>query len=57
MKRSWINIEPDSDFTIHNIPFGICRKGEGGSGVCSIIGDQVIDLQDLQSYGLMLVDG
>lgn len=48
---SWIIIPPDSDFTFHNIPFGIGSTG-GDSFVCTRIGDTVIDLAALANTGL-----
>jgi fumarylacetoacetase len=49
--KSWLPISPDSDFSIHNLPFGIFST-EGTlprTGVA--IGDQVIDLFRLSEHG------
>ncbi len=48
--KSWIEVSADSDFPIQNIPFGIMKKGKGFR-VVSIIGDQVIDLFELNKRG------
>ncbi len=48
--KSWLTVESDSDFPIQNIPFGIFRKGKGFR-VATIIGDQVIDLFELNKRG------
>ena len=40
----WINIPSNSDFSIHNLPYGVfMRDGSPTPGVA--IGDQIIDLQ------------
>lgn len=44
--NSWVQIEPDSDFSIYNIPFGIFKK-DGRTRAGSAIGDFVIDLDYL----------
>ncbi len=48
---SWIDIPQDSDFTIHNIPFGIATHADR-TFVCSRIGDHVIDLYQIATTGL-----
>lgn len=48
--KSWVNVEAKSDFSIYNIPFGICRIGEH-TFVASRIGDQVIDLSKVSNQG------
>ena len=53
MKKSWLNIAADSDFSLHNIPFGIFSlSAEGQRRVATRIGDWVIDLSVLQSFGV-----
>lgn len=49
--ESWINIPKDSDFSIHNIPFGIYSNG-GNPKAATRIGDTVIDLDVLHKAGL-----
>ena len=53
MKKSWLNIAADSDFSLYNIPFGIfALSAEGPRRVATRIGDWVIDLSVLQSFGV-----
>ncbi|MBL7931132.1 MAG: fumarylacetoacetase [Bacteroidia bacterium] len=54
--KSWIEISADSDFTIHNIPFGIYNDASVRHRACSAIGDYVIDLYELAAKGLIKVD-
>lgn len=49
--KSWLQIDNDSDFSIHNIPFGIFSMGAQKPRVASIIGNQIIDLSVLAGYG------
>jgi fumarylacetoacetase len=42
--KSWIDIKPDSDFSLYNIPFGIGVIPESGPRICTRIGDWVVDL-------------
>jgi len=49
--KTWISIPKDSDFSIHNIPFGIISI-DGKKKVASRIGDQVIDLEAVARLGL-----
>jgi len=50
---SWVNISSDSDFSIQNIPFGVFRKKNGDVRVGTRIGDDVVDLFELVSAGLL----
>jgi fumarylacetoacetase len=47
--KTWIDISPNSDFTIHNIPFGIYSDDQVEHHACSAIGDYIIDLYELES--------
>lgn len=49
--KSWIEIKPDSDFSLHNIPFGIGVIPGSGPCICSRIGDKVINLAGLAGLG------
>lgn len=51
VKPSWIKPSADSDFSIHNIPFGICRFPDGAVGAASRIDNKVINLYALQRDG------
>ena len=42
--KSWIEIKPDSDFSLYNIPFGIGVIPGSGPRICTRIGDWVVDL-------------
>ena len=48
--RSWVDVKPDSDFPIQNLPFGIAKIDNKSPGVVSAIGDQVIDLRILAEH-------
>lgn len=42
---SWLNIPSDSDFSIHNFPFGIYKLNDlSAPRVCSAVGDYIVDL-------------
>ncbi len=47
---SWITVSPDADFSMHNIPFGICST-DGAPFVATRIGDQVINLHAVSESG------
>ena len=48
MKKSWLEYKSDSDFSIHNLPFGIHKKSNGEFVALSAIGEFGIDLNLLQ---------
>lgn len=48
--KSWLDIAADSDFSIHNIPFGVCSNGVGPF-VATRVGDHVINLFAWQQAG------
>ncbi len=48
---SWLPVPPDSDFSIHNIPFGIGSIEGSECFACTRIGDYVINLNILASTG------
>ncbi|MDP1800587.1 MAG: fumarylacetoacetase [Bacteroidota bacterium] len=54
--KSWIEVSPNSDFSIHNIPFGIYSDDNVKHHVCSAIGDYIIDLFELESQDLLDID-
>lgn len=47
--KSWIEVKPESDFSIHNIPFGMYKDKTVEPHACSAIGDYIIDLYELES--------
>ena len=48
-KQSWVEIDPTSDFSIHNIPFGIYKSDADSIQAGSALGDYVIDLNYLHA--------
>jgi len=48
--RSWIPVNPDSDFPIQNIPFGIAKINNDKPRPVTRIGDTVIDLSVLCDF-------
>ncbi len=49
--RAWLDIEPTSDFSIYNLPYGVFnRNGKKRVGVA--IGDYVLDLAELHEAGM-----
>ncbi|MCH1782638.1 fumarylacetoacetase [Psychrobacter glaciei] len=58
---SFIDITPDSDFSIHNLPYGIfsdtkdAANNKRRAGVA--IGEHVLDLSVLETEGLLSLDG
>lgn len=52
-KASWVNVPANSDFTIHNIPFGIFQTSAQQPRAAIAIGEMVVDLTALQEAGLL----
>jgi fumarylacetoacetase len=50
--KSWINHSQESDFTIHNLPYGIFSTEGGTPSVGVAIGDKVLDLAGVAANGL-----
>lgn len=51
--QSFIHIDSNSDFTLHNIPFGVYRKpGSGYTACCTRVGDVIVDLHQCDISGL-----
>ena len=50
--QSWLPVPRDSDFTVHNLPFGIFSVDGGTPRAGVAIGDQIIDLTDVHEAGL-----
>ena len=48
---SWIDIPKDSDFSLHNIPFGIFSTPDKSPRCCTAIGPYVVDLAVLAEHG------
>jgi len=50
--RSFIEVKPDSDFPIQNLPYGVFKLKVGSEPVCgTAIGDYVVDLAVLEEKG------
>lgn len=49
--KSWVEVKPDSDFSIQNIPFGIYSDKKTNFHACTAIGDLVMDLQTMHALG------
>lgn len=49
--KSFINYTEKSDFSIHNIPFGVAVFGREYIACATRIGDQIIDLASLYDFG------
>jgi fumarylacetoacetase len=52
-KKSWIEIDSASDFSIQNLPFGIFSNNGGPKRVGVAIGDLVLDLAALYDLGFL----
>ena len=48
---SFISIDADSDFSIHNIPFGVFSQQGGEKRCATRIGETVVDLRELARKG------
>ena len=51
--KSWVEVSASSDFSIHNIPFGIIKSASLSPRVATRIGDFAIDLLQLFDAGLL----
>ena len=49
--KSWIEVDPNSDFPVQNIPFGVMTTDGDTPRVATRIGDKVIDLKVLFDLG------
>ena len=50
--QSWVQVDPQSDFSIYNIPFGIISSKDRSARLASRIGDYVIDLKEAHNLGV-----
>ena len=48
----WLSVPADTDFSIHNLPFGIFHTGDGRSRAGVAIGDHIVDLPAAADAGL-----
>ena len=49
---TWIDIDKDSDFSIHNIPFGIFSGPHGRKRIGTRLGQNIVDLEGAADIGL-----
>lgn len=51
--KSWIESanDPQCHFPVQNLPFGVARRPDGATGCVCAIGDQVVDLAELEKNG------
>ncbi|MGM0587977.1 MAG: fumarylacetoacetase [Bacteroidota bacterium] len=50
---SFIEVEETSHFPIQNLPYGVCKPKDGGEAyICSRIGDQIVNLKELEEAGV-----
>ncbi len=50
--NTWLTVPPDSDFSIHNLPYGIFEGPDGRRRAGVAIGNHVIDLAAAAEHGL-----
>lgn len=55
-KRTWIEVNEQSDFSIHNIPFGIYSDANVPHRLCSAIGEYIVDLYELAAEYYIDID-
>jgi fumarylacetoacetase len=53
--KSWINSAniPGSHFPLQNLPYGVYQAPNGGRHCCVAIGDEIVDLTQLETLGLL----
>jgi fumarylacetoacetase len=49
--KSWIEVKPDSDFSMQNLPFGMYADDKIEHNACTAIGEYIIDLQKVHELG------
>lgn len=49
--KTWLDVPEQSDFSIHNLPYGIFSTIEGGYRVGMAIGNYIVDLKALAEFG------
>jgi fumarylacetoacetase len=53
---TWMEIDSQSDFSIHNLPFGIYSDNHVKHRACSAIGNYIIDLFELAQLNLIHIE-
>jgi fumarylacetoacetase len=51
--KSFLNIDAHSHFSMHNIPFGVFRRGDKPPAIGTRIGEYVVDLGALEAAGVL----
>ncbi|MGA8533228.1 MAG: fumarylacetoacetase [Candidatus Tumulicola sp.] len=51
--ESWVEVAPDSDFPIQNLPLGVFARDGGGGRIGMAIGDRILDLRVAGESGLL----
>ena len=51
--KTWLDISPDSDFSIHNLPFGIFSVDRSPKRIGMAIGEVVVDLVGVLELGVI----
>ncbi len=51
--HSWVSVDPQSDFSIYNLPFGVFKNAQIQHHIAIALGDFVIDLHVLQELGYL----
>ena len=54
--KTWLDVPADSDFSIHNIPFGVYSDAQVKHRAASAIGEYILDLYELAHAGLIRVN-
>jgi len=56
--QTWLSIDPKSDFSIHNLPFGIFSTAGTSPRAGIAIGDKIVDLAGMaESFGALMPKG
>ena len=50
--ESWIEVAPDSDFPIQNLPLGVVER-DARACIATIVGDRIVDLRAASERGLL----
>ncbi|MEK6249235.1 MAG: hypothetical protein N2C12_13720, partial [Planctomycetales bacterium] len=54
--KSFVPVDDDSHFPIQNLPYGVFRSGDREPRVGVAIGNNVLDLAELEQQGLLCAD-
>ncbi len=49
--ESWVEVAPENDFPIQNLPFGVFARGTGADRIGIAIGDRILDVRALAERG------